>query len=312
MCHQDFKKHPGKYKGKPKPPKYKQGKHDNLIYNTCAFQVKNRVCATIDKKIVFFETPNGTVFPMRQFVFFEQVVVLEKGLELIVPKQLWDKQIKQVEIIPKHKCFHAVFVYNENPDDFKQVSQSEQVMSIDLGVNNLATCVTNGVVEPFIIDGRKLKSVNANYNKRKAKMQSKLSERGKKWSRRLQGLTDKRNAVVNDYMHKATSIVVKTCVKHGISKVVVGDVVKSLNNINLGKITNQNFVNLSLGQFVDKLSYKLGSHGIELVVTDESYSSKASFIDGDKMPKRYNPLPAKKRTFSGQRVKRGRAPIWIH
>jgi putative transposase len=117
--------------------------------------------------------------------------------------------------------------------------------------------------------------------------------------------SNSRDAVVNDYMLKATSIVVKTCVKHGISKVVVGDVVKSLNQINLGKRTNQNFVNLSLGQFVDKLSYKLGSHGIELVVTNESYTSKASFIDGDKMPKRYNPKAKQKRTFSGQRVKRG-------
>jgi putative transposase len=64
-------------------------------------------------------------------------------------------------------------------------------------------------------------------------------------------------------------------------------------------------VNLSLGQFVDKLSYKLGSHGIELVVADESYTSKASFIDSDKMPKRYNSKASLKRTFSGQRVKRG-------
>ncbi|MEN8214824.1 MAG: transposase [Pseudomonadota bacterium] len=150
-----------------------------------------------------------------------------------------------------------------------------------------------------------MKSVNAYYNKRKAQMQSKLSKRGKKWSRRLQGLTDWRNAVVNDYMHKATSIVVKTCVKHGISKVVVGDVVKSLNGINLGKRNNQNFVNLSLGQFVDLLSYKLGSHGIELVVTNESYTSKASFLDDDKMPKKYNHKAKNKHTFSGKRVKRG-------
>jgi putative transposase len=128
----------------------------------------------------------------------------------------------------------------------------------------------------------------------------------------LQNLTNWRNAVVNDYMHKATSIVVKTCVKHGISKVVVGDVVKSLNGINLGKRTNQNFVNLSLGQFVEFLGYKLGSHGIKLVVTNESYTSKASFLDDDKMPKRYNPKAKKKHTFSGKRVKRGCAPIWIH
>jgi putative transposase len=170
-------------------------------------------------------------------------------------------------------------------------------------LNNLATCVTNGVIEPFIIDGRRLKSVNAYYNKRKAKMQFKLSKRGKKWSRQLQSLSNWRNAAVNDYMHRATSYVVKTCVKHGISQVVVGDVAKSLNRINLGKKNNQNFVNLSLGQFVDLLGYKLGSHSIDLVVANESYTSKASFLDDDKMPKRYNPKAKNK--FSGQRVKRG-------
>ncbi|MCP3930300.1 MAG: IS200/IS605 family element transposase accessory protein TnpB [Bacteroidetes bacterium] len=317
-ANQDFKNHPQKYKGQPRPPKFKRVKHDNLISrfefffkklkprnDYQCFQVKNRVCVTKEPQIVFVKRPNWKVFPMGQFVLFEQVVILEKGLEIKVPNQLWDKEIKQIEIIPKYNCFYAVFVYEENSNDFKPVNQNDQVMSIDLGLNNLATCVTNGVVEPFIIDGRRLKSINAHYNKRKASMQSKLSERGKKWSLMLQNLTDWRNAVVNDYMHKATSIVVKTCVKHGISKVVVGDVVKSLNRINLGKRTNQNFVNLALGQFVDKLGYKLGSHGIELVVTDECYTSKASFVDGDKMPKRYNPKAKQKRTFSGKRVKRG-------
>jgi len=301
-CHQDFQKNPGKYKGKPRPPKYKLDPHDNLIFDYQAFRIQGLFIIEKGPEITL---PNGKVFPAGESIRYEQVVVLEKGLEIQVPKQLWNQEIKQVEIIPKHNSFHAVFVYEENPDDFKPVEPSDQVMSIDLGLNNLATCVTNGVVEPFIIDGRRLKSINAHYNKRKASMQSKLSERGKKWSRRLQSLTDWRNAVVNDYMHKATSYVVNMCVKHGISKVVVGDVVKSLNQINLGKRTNQNFVNLALGQFVEKLGYQLGSHGIELVVTDESYSSQASFVDGDKMPKRYNQKAKQKRTFSGKRVKRG-------
>jgi putative transposase len=302
---QDFKKNPSKYKGKPRPPKYKQEKYDNLIFDYQAFRIKDSVIFEKCPEITERYGLSAKVFPMGQFIRYEPVIVLEKGLEIKVPNQLWDKEIKQVEIIPKHNSFHAVFVYEEDLDDFKQVEPNDFVMSIDLGLNNLATCVTNGVVEPFIIDGRRLKSINAFYNKRKAKIQSKLSERGKKWSHMLQSLTNRRNAVVNDYIHKATSIVVKTCVEHGISKVVVGDVVKSLNQINLGKKTNQNFVNLSLGQFVDVLSYKLGSHGIELVVTDESYTSKASFLDDDKMPKRYNPKAKKKHTFNGQRVKRG-------
>jgi len=302
-CHQDFNKNPSKYKAKPRPPKYKSDKHDNLIYDYQAFQVKG---SFLIEKCPQITKLKGSSFSMGQFIRYEQVIVLEKGLEVKVPEALWYKEIKLVEIIPKYNSFHAVFVFEENPNDFKQVNKNDQVMSIDLGLNNLATCVTgSGVAPPFIIDGRRLKSINAYYNKRKASMQSKLSMRGKKRSHRLQSLTDWRNAVVNDYIHKATSIVVKTCVKHGISKVVIGDVVKSLNRINLGTRTNQNFVNLALGQFVDKLGYKLGSHGIELIVTDESYTSKASFVDGDKMPKRYHSKAKQKRTFSGKRVKRG-------
>lgn len=270
----DFNKNPNKYSGQPKPPGFKQTPQDNLIYDYQAFSIKG------------------------------EVISLEPGLEIKLPKPLIGKTIKQVEIIPKFSAFHAVFVYEEELNDFEQVPKSEKVMSIDLGLNNLATCVTNGVVKPFIIDGRKLKSVNAYYNKRKAKMQAKLEkQRGRKWSNQLQSLTAWRNAVVNDYLHRATHVVVKSCVENGISKVVIGEVAKSLDHINLGKRTNQNFVNLSLGQFVKKLGYKLGSHGIELVVTDESYTSKASFPDGDKMPKQPNLKTSY--TFSGRRIKRG-------
>ena len=272
----DFKNNPTKYKGKPRPPHFKQQLYSNLIYDYQAFSIKN------------------------------DVVTLEKDLEIKLPKQLIGEKIKQIEIIPKPQSFQAVFVYEENPNHFKQIQPNDRVMSVDLGLNNLATCVTNGVIKPFIIDGKRLKSINAYYNKRKASMQSKLEKhRGKKWSKKLQGITNWRNAAVNDYMHRASHVVVKTCVDNDISKVIVGDVAKSLNGINLGKRTNQSFVNLSLGQFVDKLGYKLGSHGIELVVTNESYTSKASFVDNDKMPKRYNPNAKLIPSFSGKRIKRG-------
>jgi len=198
-ANQDFKKNPSKYKGRPKPPQFKQKLYSNLVYDYQAFSIK------------------------------DDVVILEKGLEIKLPFQLVGKTIKQIEIIPKPRAFHAVFVYEEDPNHFKQVPQNNKVMSIDLGLNNLATCVTNGVIKPFIIDGRRLKSVNAYYNKRQAKMQAKLEkQRGKKWSKKLTCLTDWRNAFVNDYMHRASHVVVKTCVDNSISKVVIGDVAKSL------------------------------------------------------------------------------------
>ncbi len=272
-CHQDYQKNSGKYKGQPKPPRFKRKQYDNLIYDYQAFQVK------------------------------DGLVVLEKGLSFPLPKKLIGKTIKQVEIVPKYRYFEAIFVYED--DEIKEtVSPSDKVMAIDLGLNNLATCVTNGVAKPFIVDGRRLKSINHHYNKRFAKLQSHLKKtRLRSWSNRLQRLTDRRNARIGDYLHKATRQVTDVCVENGISKVVVGDVSKSLDQINLGKKTNQNFVNLSLGQFIDKLRYKLELHGITLEVTNESYTSKASFIDADSLPKKYE--PSMPHSFSGKRVKRG-------
>jgi putative transposase len=110
---------------------------------------------------------------------------------------------EQTDIYQKVKHFKTVELVELNKLDSKGELGSKivrfhnKVMSIDLGLNNLATCVTNGVVKPFIIDGRRLKSVNAYYNKRKAKIQSKLEKtRGRKWSRQLQNLTNRRNAAV--------------------------------------------------------------------------------------------------------------------
>jgi putative transposase len=116
-------------------------------------------------------------------------------------------------------------------------------------------------------------------------------------------LTDRRNARISDYLHKATRQVTDTCVSEGISTVVIGNVTFSLNQINLGKKNNQNFVNVEVGQFIDKLRYKLEKHGITLEIINESYTSKASFVDGDFLPKKYQPsIP---HSFSGKRVKRG-------
>ena len=231
-------------------------------------------------------------------------MTLERGFKIKLPKPLVSKTIKQIEIIPKPRAFHAVFVY-EDPTPVPQVPATNHVLAIDLGLNNLATCVTNGVIPPLIIDGRRLKSINAYYHKRKAKLQTQLARQGLKRSRRLQRLTDWRNAAVTDYLHRASHQVVTTCVNHDIATVVVGDITQSLKRIELGKRTNQNFVNHSLGQFIEQLRYKLGSYGITLQVTDESYTSKASFVDGDTLPKKYNPQRKQPLTFSGKRIKRG-------
>jgi putative transposase len=269
----DWKNNKSKYLGMPKPPKFIKSDFYNLIYDSQRFQIK------------------------------ENRAVLEKNLFIKIPNQLLDKKIKQIEIIPKYGYFEAVFVFEEDVK-YPQIGENENIVGIDLGLNNLATVVSNGNLKPFIINGRPLKSINQFYNKTVANLKSNLERRqGKRWSNRLQKVTDNRNNKIKDYLHKSSANIVEKCVKHDISTVVIGNVAKSTNKINLGKRNNQNFVNLSLGQFVEKLKYKLEAHNIKVKVVDESYTSKASFIDSDVVPKKY--VVDKKFSFSGRRVKRG-------
>jgi len=270
----DFTVNPHKYISCPKPPRYLKKEQHNLIYTYQSFQIK------------------------------QGHAVLEKDLSIKIPDCLLYEDIKQIEIIPRFKCFEVVFVY-ECPKEYPKIEANEKVMAVDLGLDNLAACTTNGIVKPFVIDGKDLKSINQYYNKQMSKIKSVLdkSRPATKWSKRLQSLTDKRNNKVNDYLHKASNKIVNACVDNEISKIVIGNAAKSINGINIGRRNNQNFVNISLGQLISKIKYKAELHGIEVVVTDESYTSKASFVDNDVLPKSYN--PENKHEFSGRRVHRG-------
>ncbi len=279
-----YSKDKSKFKGCPKPPKFIKDNYYNLIYDNIRFQVKN------------------------DFIVLEKALKDENGeilvdkLEIKIPKYLIGKKINQIEIIPKYGYFEAIFVY-EDTKNYKQIAKNKNVVGIDLGLNNLATVVSNGIFKPFIINGKPLKSINQFYNKIMAKLKSRLDKGEQKWSKRLQKLTDNRNNKMKDYLHKSSQKIVEECINNDISTVVIGNVANSNNKINLGKRNNQNFVNISLGQFVEKLKYKLEAHNIDVKVVEESYTSKASFIDNDKLPKKLD--IAKKFKFSGVRVKRG-------
>ncbi len=202
-----------KNRGKPKAPKYKKTQYYNLIYDNQRFQIK------------------------------DNFIQLEKGFLIKTPNQLLDKTINQIEIVPKYNYFEVIFVY-EDEKIYQEITKNKRIMAIDLGLNNLATCVSNGFLKPFVIDGKKLKSINQYYNKKMAKIKGELKKvNNQDWSNQLQKLTDKRNNKVNDYLHKASKKIVDNCLKNQISKIVIGNISKSTNKINLGKKNNQNFVN---------------------------------------------------------------------
>lgn len=221
-----------------------------------------------------------------------------------VPENLRSKKIKEIRIIPKNKArfFEIQYTY-EVAEDQKELNKNN-VLAVDSGVNNLAACATN-YGKCFIIDGRRLKSINQWYNKENARLQS-IKDKQK-----ITGTTKKqaiiainRNNKVNDYIRKSSRIIINYCLKNNIGTVVVGYNPTLQKNSNLGKRNNQNFVNIPFGQLRENIKYLCRINGIQYKEQEESYTSKASFLDNDAIPA-YNADNPKEYVFSGKRITRG-------
>lgn len=222
-----------------------------------------------------------------------------------IPERLRDKRIKEIRILPKFKArfFDVAYIY-EQPDEVINKPQSNQTLAIDLGLSNLASCVTTAG-QSFIVDGKRLKSLNQWYNKRNACLQSIKDLQGVKGITHQQArLTDRRNQQVRDYLNKTARYIINKCIEQGIGKVVVGYNPGIKQEINLGQRNNQNFVQIPIAVLKLKLESLCSRYGIEFVEQEESYTSKASFLDNDSIPV-YNADKPTERKFSGKRVKRG-------
>ena len=221
-----------------------------------------------------------------------------------LPSVLKDKKIKEIRIIPKQHSRYFEIQYTYEVEEVQRELNKENVLGIDLGIDNLCTCVTNTGAS-FIIDGRKLKSINQYYNKINAKLQSiKDKQKIERTTLRQKRITRKRNNRINDYLSKAARTIVNYCLNNDIGKLVLGYNEDFQRNSNIGSINNQNFVNIPYGKLRDKLIYLCKLYGIEFKLQEESYTSKASFFDGDEIPI-YDKENLQEYIFSGKRIKRG-------
>ena len=228
-----------------------------------------------------------------------------KSIEINIPPKLVDKKIKEIRIIPKSKArfFEIQYIY-----ELKEIQSNvdkNKALAIDFGINNLATCVTS-TGDSFIVDGRKLKSINQWHNKENARLRSIKDKQGYKarYTNRQLKNTHKRNNRVNDYMNKTARIIINYCLENGIGNIVCGYNETFQRNSNLGKKNNQTFVNIPFGVLREKIEYLCKLYGINFIKQEESYTSKASFFDRDNIPV-YNDDNPKEYEFSGKRVKRG-------
>lgn len=279
----------GKLIEKPKPPKYRKRGLNVVSYPKQALKL-------IDENI---RIPLGN----RVKVWF--------GIDsftIPMPSNLDFKDIRELRILPRNQCFYIELVYkltavetSLNPDN---------ALGIDPGMDNWLTCVST-VGTSFIVDGKKVKSLNRWYNKKVSTIKE-----GKPqgfWSRKLANLTERRNRQMREAVNKAARLVINHCLKNNIGTVVFGWNQGQKQQSNLGSKNNQKWVQVPTARLKERIFQLCEQYGIQFVETEESYTSKASFVDGDYLPK-YGEKPdswepdARRHglaSLSGRRVKRG-------
>ncbi|MDJ0717822.1 MAG: transposase [Prochloraceae cyanobacterium] len=215
-----------------------------------------------------------------------------------IPTNLNFFDIKELRILPKNRCLYLEFVYEKPIESLKL--NPNNVLGIDPGLNNWLTCVSN-VETSFIIDGKHLKSMNRWYNKQVATIKENKPQGF--WNNRLAAITEKRNRQVKDGINKAARIVINHCRDNNIGTIVFGWNKGNKDSINIGKKNNSEFVPIPTARLKDRITQMCEQYGIQFIETEESYTSQASFLDGDYLPI-YGEKP-KDWKPSGRRTMRG-------
>lgn len=269
---QDWSENKDKYKGKPKLPKYKNknGRYIVILTNQQA-KLKNDLI----KFPKIFEGFNLKFSYKDKYNF--------RGLQ-------------QVRIVPKLNYIVIEVVYKM--ETLERKDDNGKYMSIDMGLDNLATVVTNTGINPIIINGKGLKSTNKYYNKQVAHYKEILFKTQNKYtSEKLYKLHKTRNAKIDDYIHKASRYIINHALEEDISIIIIGNNKDWKRNSKMSKIVNQSFVGIPHQKLINQIIYKAENVGIEVILTEESYTSGTSFLD--------NELPIKENYNKKRRIKRG-------
>ena len=237
------------------------------------------------------------------------------GLSNRIGLPLWLKResIQAVRLKYKNTYLYLEVIYNKNEEKQKERMLKRRVAAIDPGLNAISTITFNFLKKPISISGKHLKSVNQLYNKTVAQLNKEKSEYEKlgdknkvnKIADRISKVTEKRNLRIENELHHISCEIVRILVHNRVSKLIFGHNIGQKEEINIGKVNNQNFVTIPFNQLIKYLEYKCKEKGITFEIQEESYTSKSSFISNDKIPT-FNDNSNQEYSFSGKRVKRGK------
>ena len=262
----NYYKNKSKFKCLPKPPKYKN---------------KN------SKSIVLFTNQNSRI--KEGFLYFHKLAKIQQ-----VKTKVKKEQLQQVRIIPKLGHYIVEVVYKKEKQICK-ILDDKLYLSIDLGVNNLITTSNNADLQSFIVNGKIIKYINQYYNKKKAKLHSFIGNKG--ISNRLNKLELKRNNKITDYLHKSSRFIVNYCIQNNIKNIVIGYNEGWKQEVNIGKKNNQKFVSIPYLKLIRQIQYKSEEVGINVILHEESYTSKCDALECEKIKYHKN--------YKGKRIKRG-------
>ena len=226
-----------------------------------------------------------------------ELILCPKDFNLVIPTKV--KTPKCVRIVPKLKAYVIEVIYEL---EISPLKQTDNYAAIDLGVDNLASITFSNGANPLLVKGTKIKSINQGYNRLIAKAKSKLPA-NQKTSQHIHRLWRNRELKLHSELHKVTSFLSLYFDEMAIEKIFIGKNEGWKKEVSLGKKTNQSFAQIPFTTFISQLTYKCLVRGIEVVEQEESYTSKASFIDQDEIP--IYGESDKKPAFSGKRVSRG-------
>ncbi len=291
-----YNKNPKNFTGKPMLPKY--------LHKTDGRFILSYTNQAISKKI--FKVSNKIKLSKTNIEFKTRITDFNV--------------INCVRIVPKNNYYVIELVYTIKEQN--KLTDNNRYLSIDLGLNNLATLTSNDKeIKPIIFNGKPLKSMNQYYNKTKSKLQSKIPLTEKKFynkekecyetklvqigsSKRLKRLHLKRKNKVDNYLHKVSKEIVNFSKENNLNTIIIGKNDSWKQDINIGSKNNQNFVNIPHSRFIEIINYKCEIEGINLILQEESYTSKSSFLDLDNIPN-FNKDNSIKHKFSGRRICRG-------
>ena len=272
----------GKYSGKVRLPSYKPKEGIGIVL------IQGRSA----------RIKNGYVNVGFSKAFKEKYKPSIRELVFKLPRNVKVDKLQELRIIPVFggKEFEIEFVYKKEVGE-NSLEKTNHI-SIDFGLNNFATCFNSINGSSFIVNGRYIKAVNHRYNKERARLQSIKDQQGYEFeTKRLFKLTQKRKFRLNDFFNRAAKYIADYCVANDIGSIVLGDFAGIKQEINIGKVNNQNFVQIPYGIFKRKLKSKCEQLGIEVSQIEESYTSKCSFLDNESIEKHD--------IYLGKRVKRG-------